>query len=128
MLNLSEMHDGYFDGLWNCGDGDLHLFFRNNSGDRGTLVLRLVAAANVVGFRQGNVIFDIEVIPTDKLTASNISDAYGLVPEDESQSEKLLDRAKSQGLSVLNVNPSYGAQCTFLYRFAEMHDGHVMSV
>ncbi|ABF39207.1 hypothetical protein Acid345_0202 [Candidatus Koribacter versatilis Ellin345] len=125
MLKLSEMHDGYFDGAWNSGYGETHLFLRSNSGFRGTVVLRGVAAANVESFRQGNVIFDIETIPTEQLTSSNISDSYGLASDEESRCEKLLALAKSEGLSILNVNPSYGAQCTFLYRSAEILDGHV---
>jgi hypothetical protein len=126
MLNLSEMHDGYFDGLWSSGDGELYIFLRAYGGFRGTLVLRGVASANVENFRQANIVFDFETISTEQLTASNISDAYALAPGEESQSEKLLARAKTDGLSVLNVNSSYGAHGTFLYKTAETLDGHVI--
>ena len=126
MLRLTEMHDGYFDGLWNSGDGSLHLFFRTYTGVRGTLVLRGVNAVNVEEFRQGNVVFDVETIKTEELSAANISDAYALSLDEGEKSAKLLESAKAEGLSVLNVNPSYGAQCTFLYRSAEMLDGHVL--
>ena len=125
MLKLSEMHDGFFDGLWIAGDSWIHLFLRTSSGVRATLILGGVEAANVQDLRQGNIVLDLQVIAPEHLTVEDIAEAYQLTPNEARQSEKLLSETKSRSLSVLNVNPSYGAQCTFLYRSAEMVEGHV---
>jgi hypothetical protein len=78
---------------------------------------------NVANFKAGNIVFDVVLVDSGELTVEHIEQLY------ESDSEKLqelLKRAQKQGLSVLEVNPSYGAGCTVLFRSAEILPGHVL--
>jgi len=73
-----------------------------------------VEALNISGLKQGNIIFDLVLIPPDKLTLKHVEEAYALKVGDAEMSHRLLNKAQEQGLFGLEINSSYGAEGTAL--------------
>ena len=126
MDGLPDIHDGYFDGLCVSSQKSVHLFLRTDRGERSTIVLKGVEAMNVSNFLEGNIILDIVVVGAEKLAIGDIEQIYQLQPTQAEMAERLLRNAQQQGLSVLYITPSYGAQCAVLYQIAEMLPNHVL--
>jgi len=57
----------------------------------------------------------------------NIEQAYDLKSGDVEMARQLLRKAKEQGLSGLEINPSYGAEGTAIFRTAASVPEHVLS-
>lgn len=127
MIDLPDLHDGYFDGLWISGNDSAHLFFRTEECLRLTLVLREVEAMYVSSLCAGNIILDVVVVPTAKLTSEMISDVHQLSPSESDLAEKLLVKAQQKGLTLLEFTSSYGAEGSFLFRSAELLLKHCLS-
>jgi hypothetical protein len=127
MTNLPDLHDGFFDGVWLSPGKDARLFVRTEGGERSTIVLGGVEALNVCGMRAGNIILDLALIASDKLTLKHIEQAYDLSNEKEGMSRRLLSQAQEQGLSGLEISPSYGAECTVLFRVVDTIPEHVLA-
>ena len=75
-----------------------------------------VVALDANGFRAGNVVFDAIVRDHEEIVFRDITQLYDLRegPAGESQGMRLLDRARQEGLTLLEVSPSYGGTCMVL--------------
>ncbi len=120
------MHDGFFDGLWISENKSAYLFLRTDTGVRSTLVLKDVERIDVSNFRAGNIVLDVVFIDSGELKTEHIQQLYEF--SDSGKAHQFLKEAQERGLRVLEVNPSYGADCTALFRTAEILPGHVLPV
>ena len=127
MTTLPDLHDGFFDGLWLSTDKRARLFVRTVAGERSTIILTDVEALNIFGLRAGNIILDLVVIAPDKLTVKDIEQAYDLKSGEAEKASQLLRKAQEQGLSGLEINPSYGAEGTAIFRAATTVPEHVLT-
>lgn len=127
MTSLPNLHDGFFDGLWLSVDKQARLFVRTVEGERSTIRLTEVEALNISGLRAGNVIFDVVLIPLDKLTIEDIKQVYDLKDGEPENARQLLIRAQQQGLCALEINPSYGAEGKVLCRNINRLPEHVLT-
>jgi hypothetical protein len=126
MNALRDIHDGFFEGVFASENKAAHLFFRSHNGERSTLVLSGVERLDVSGFRAGNIILDVTLFDSSELKAEQIARLYGLSNPEKVQ--QLLIQAQDKGLQRLELNPSYGAECTALFRSAEVLSGHVWPI
>jgi hypothetical protein len=124
MDDLPDMHDGFFDGLWTSENKSAYLFLRTYTGERSTLVLKDVERIDVSNFKAGNIILDVVSVDPGELTLEHIQRLYGF--SDSEKAQQFLKKAQERGLRVLEVNPSYGADCTAAFRTAEILPGHVL--
>jgi hypothetical protein len=122
MTTLPNLHDGFFDGVWLSADKRARFFVRTLMGERSTIILTDVEALNIRGLGAGNIIFD-----PDSLTVENIEQAYDLKRGDVEMARQLLGKAKERGLSALEINPSYGAEGTAIFRSAAIEPEHVLA-
>ncbi len=115
MKSYPEFHDGFLEGLW-IDSKTVHVYLATVHSERFTAVAGGVVALAASGFRVGNVILDVLSRNCDELTLEDISELYELTESSiqEGQREKLLVRAKEHELTVLEINPSYGATCLLL--------------
>jgi len=127
MTTLPDLHDGFFDGLWLSTDKRARLFVRTVAGERSTIILTDVEALNIFGLRAGNIILDLVVIAPDKLTVKDIEQAYDLKSGEDKKASQLLHKAQEQGFSGLEINPSYGAEGTAIFRAVETVPEHVLA-
>jgi hypothetical protein len=65
--------------------------------------------------KERNIILDLVIRATDELTHTDIETAYGIAT-DSPQVARLLATAKEDHLQALEINPSYGAEGTILFR------------
>jgi hypothetical protein len=127
MTTLPDLHDGFFDGLWLSADKRARFFVRTVAGERSTIILTDVEALNICGLMAGNIIFDLVLIAPDKLTVKDIEQAYDLKSGEVEKASQLLRKAQHQGLSGLEINPSYGAEGTALFRAVATVPEHVLA-
>ena len=127
MTTLPDLHDGFFDGVWLSPDKRARFFVRTVARECSTIILPDVEALNISGLRAGNIIFDLALIAPDKLTVQHIEQAYDLKSRDIEMTRRLLDKAQERGLSGLEVNPSYGAEGTAIFRAVSIVPGHVLA-
>jgi hypothetical protein len=126
MTSLPDLHDGFFDGAWVSADKSARVFVRTEVGERSTIVLSGVEALNITDLRGGNIIFDLVLIASDRLTVKHIEQAYALQSGDGEKSCRLLSKAQEQGLSALEINSSYGAEGIVLFRAGDIVPEHVL--
>jgi hypothetical protein len=127
MTTLPDLHDGFLDGLWLSADKRACFFVRTLAGQRSTIILTDVEALNICNLRAGNIIFDLVLIAPDKLTVQDIERAYDLKSGEVEKSSQLLRKAQQQGLSGLEINPSYGAEGTAIFRAVATVPEHVLA-
>ena len=127
MDEMPQLHDGFFDGLWLSGDKSVLLFVRTEAGERSTIALSGVEAMEVSDVKVGNIIFDLALTPTQNLTAPDIQQLYGL-RDDGKEAAELLRRAQQKGLSLLTINPSYGAHGLVLFETAKILPNHILPI
>lgn len=126
MPTLPDLHDGFFDGVWLSADKRACFFVRTVAGERSTIILTDVEALNICGLRAGNIIFDLVLIAPDKLTVKNIEQAYDLKSGEVEKASQLLRKAQEQGLSGLEINPSYGPEGMAIFRTVATIPEHVL--
>lgn len=61
-MTLTDLHDGFFDGVWLSADRGARFFVRTVAGERSTIILTDIEALNICGLRAGNIIFDLVLI------------------------------------------------------------------
>lgn len=127
MTTLPNLHDGFFDGVWLSADKRARFFVRTVTGERSTIILTDVEALNICGLRGGNIILDLVLIAPDKLTVKDIEQAYDLKNGEDRKASQLLRKAQEQGLFGLEINPSYGAEGTAIFRAVATVQEHVLS-
>jgi hypothetical protein len=113
--------------VWLSADKSARFFVRRVAGERSTIILTDVAALNTCDLRAGNIIFDLVVIAPDKLTMEDIEQAYDLKNGEVEKARQLLAKAQEQGLSGLEINPSYGAEGTAIFRAVATIPEHVLA-
>jgi hypothetical protein len=127
MTTLPNLHDGFFDGVWLWADKCARFFVRTVAGERPTIILTDVEALNICGLRAGNIIFDLVLIVPEKLTVQDIEQAYDLKSGEGEKASQLLRKAQQQGLSGLEINPSYGSEGTAIFRAVATVPEHVLA-
>ena len=126
MSSLAELHDGSFDGVWLSPNKGARFFVRTDEGERSTIILSGVEALNVTDIRQGNIILELVCIAPEKLTLNHIEDAYALDSGEVEMANRLLTKAQELGLSGLEINSSYGAVGTVLFRAIDTVGEHLL--
>jgi hypothetical protein len=127
MTSLPDLHDGFFDGVWLSPNKGARLFVRTEAGKRLTIVLTGVEALSFSGIRAGNIVFDAVLVASDKLTLKHIEDAHSLKEDQVEMSHRLLSEAQERRLFGLEMNSSYGAEGTVLFRAVDIVAEHVLS-
>ncbi len=129
---IPNLHDGSFDGLWISGNKEntgACLFVRAADGERFTVVLKGVERLNIQDVRQGNIIFDVLLIPPDAITIEQVREACDLQDERyEGMSQRMLEKAQQERLCALEMSTSYGAHGTVLFRAATIVPGHIFDM
>jgi hypothetical protein len=118
-MNIPNFHDGHFDGLRIGQSKSIDLFLRTQDGKSFHLVLQDVDALTLTGVKAGNIIFDLVLRNNEQLTGSDMAELYG-VDVDSPQATDLLNQKRDLGLQLLEINASYGAQGTVLFRTLEI--------
>jgi hypothetical protein len=119
-MNIPNFHDGHFDGL-RIGPGKLvHIFLRTRDEKSFILALQGVEALTLSGIKQGNIIYDLVFRGAHQLTCSDMEELYGLNASSP-QAADLLKAKCEQGLRLLEINASYGAQGSVLFHDFETH-------
>lgn len=127
MTTLPDLHNGFFDGLWLSADKHARIFVRTLAEIRSTIILTGVEALNICGLKAGNIILDLVLIAPNELTVKDIEQAYDLKSGEDQNASQLLRRAQEQGLSGLEINPSYGAEGTVIFRAVATVSEHVLA-
>jgi hypothetical protein len=112
---IPNFHDGYFDGLRLGPNQLVQIFLRTVDGKSFVLELEGVQRLAVGGVKEGNIILDLLIRTGDELTLTDIESAYDISTE-SSQVARWLASARESHLQVLEINPSYGAEGTILFR------------
>ena len=115
MKNYGQFHDGYLEGLW-IYDTIVHVFLRTLGKERFTAVAEGVVALGASGFRAGNLILQVALRGNDEIVFRDIAELYDLQDGSagEDQGMRLLGKARQEGLTLLAIDPSYGATCLVL--------------
>jgi hypothetical protein len=121
MRNYSEFHDGIFEGVWIDGD-TVYVFLGTHTKERFVALSSGVSALNVTDFRKGNLIFEVITRTSEEVTVEDMVTLHYLREGEEgnAQATKLLSQTQQKRLSILEINPSYGATCLLLARSIEI--------
>ncbi len=123
MKTYSQFHDGYLEGLWIDGT-TVHVFLNTLEKERFTAVANGVVALGASGFRAGNIILRVATRDHEEIVFRDIAELYDLRPgpPGEGQGMRLLEKARQQGLTLLAIDPSYGATCLVLAHSVDLLD------
>ena len=121
MRKYAQFHDGFLEGFWIDGT-TVHVYLNTLEKERFTAVAEGVAAMDSNGFRAGNVIFDVVVRDRDEIVLGDIAQLYDLRegPEGESQGMRLLDKARQERLTLLDIGSTYGGTFMVLAHSANL--------
>jgi hypothetical protein len=122
MREYGEFHDGWFEGLW-IDAKTTHVFLSTKERERFVFVADGVAEQAIDGIKSGNIIFEVLIRDTEEVFLRDIQCLYALrtVSTGEIQGANLLEKARLQGWKILEINPSYGANCLILANSFELH-------
>jgi hypothetical protein len=118
-MNIPNFHDGHFDGLRIGPNKLVNLFLKAQDGQSFILVLQDVDAMTISEIEQGNIIFDLVFRSAEELTCSDMAELYG-VDVDAPLAGDLLRAKREEGFQLLEINASYGAQGSVLFRTFEI--------
>ena len=120
---IPSFHDGSFDGVWIPAKNKAHLFLTTADNKRFTVALEGVRALHLWNIREGNIVLDLILIDTDQLTEGHIESAYelGNIARDL-QLATLLASARQEGLRMLEMTTSYGAEGVVLFKGIELSE------
>jgi hypothetical protein len=115
MKNYDQFHDGSFDGLL-IDRAAVTVFLSTNDKQPFVIEAKGVAAIIAGGFKAGNIIFEVLVREHVELVLRDVTEVYGLPPVSDAvgRAQELLRDAIERRLMVLEINPSYGANCLVL--------------
>jgi hypothetical protein len=121
MKNYTQYHDGFFDGLWRQNEGIVQVYLRTSEKERTTVVLTGVVMLKVMGFKTGNIIFEVLTRHHDEITLQDIAELYDLKSDHEPAKweHELLEKARQEDFQIFELNPSYGGSCLILARTTE---------
>jgi hypothetical protein len=118
-MNIPNFHDGYFDGL-RIGPSQLaNLFLRTQDSKSFIMILQGVGALTVSEIKQANIILDLVFRRSGELTRADMAALYS-VDLDAPQATDVLRAKREQGLQLLEINASYGAQGLVLFQTYEL--------
>jgi hypothetical protein len=125
MTNYDQFHDGWLDGLL-IEQASVQVFISTEEKQPYVIAAGGVVALCADGFKAGNIIFEVLTRQQDELTLQDITESYGLSADinGQEQAQKLLGEARERGLTVLQVNPSYGGTCILLAESVELLPRH----
>jgi hypothetical protein len=128
MIALPDFHDGFFDGLWISEKKIVRLFLRTSNGERSTIVLRDVERLSTSNFLQGNIILYVVLVDPGRLTTAHIEQLYWPqeAKAEAETAQQPLRSAQERSLWALEINPSYGAEFTALFKAIETSPNHVL--
>jgi hypothetical protein len=121
LKNYSEFHDGFFDGLM-LDDSVSHIFVSTPQKKRFVIRAQNVASLTAGEFKEGNIIFDVLIRSSDEVTLEDIQAVYSHFSGVDAsiQAQRALEKARENGLSLLEIGSSYGATCLLLARSFEL--------
>jgi hypothetical protein len=125
MKNYDQFHDGSLDGFL-IDQASVQVFLGSEQKQPFVIAAGGVVAMAADGFKAGNIIFEVLMRPSEELTLQDVAETYGLAAgvAGEDQARKLLEKAKEQGLILLEINPSYGGHCLILAKSFELLHRH----
>jgi hypothetical protein len=126
MKTYGEFHDGFFEGLWiDKARKAVQVYLSTDQGERTTVVLGGVVMLKAGGLREGNIIFEVVIRCGSEITHEDIGELYELHADREAAAWEvnLLNRALTEQMQILEVNPSYGGQCLILAREIQFNPG-----
>ena len=121
MKRYVEFHDGLLDGLLIDGPNAC-VFLSTDEKEHLVLEGSDVAAVDAGIFKEGNIIFEVLVYGCGELTPEQMIAAHGPMSDYglPDQAQRWLAKAQQGGLSLLEINPSYGAACLVLARTIDL--------
>jgi hypothetical protein len=121
MKDYNQFHDGYLEGLWIDGT-TVHVYLCTLEKQGFTAVAQGVVALAATGFRAGNLIFEVLLHSPEEVALCDIAEVYNLPngSAGELQTKRELEKARQEGLTLLEINPSYGASCLILAHSVEL--------
>lgn len=121
MKNYDQFHDGRLDGLL-IQERFVQVFLSTESKEPFVLAATGVVVLTANGFKTGNIIFEVLTKQSTEIMLQDIVDVYELSAVDTSsdQGEELLRKAQVKQLILLEINPSYGANCLILAETVEL--------
>lgn len=113
-------HDGLLEGVLTLVETkDVHLGVRALSGEANVITLRQVEALHVADFLQGNIVFDMRVLPA-RDAAANTEVRAKLLERFDRDATKL-----SEDATVFWLTSSYGAELLAVCREVEVIEGRL---
>lgn len=112
---FSRFHDGFFNGLLISGES-VCVFISTVDNERYALHAAGVVALLSEQIRAGNIILDVQIKSTEEIDREDVREVHGFpgTEQGDQWAEKGLQDAKTAGLSLLVINPSYGGRCLAL--------------
>jgi hypothetical protein len=116
MKEYEQFHDGYFEGIWIPAKGAAHVYLATSDRQRSTAVLNGVVMVRVTGFKEGNIILDVDTRNGTEANLGDITTLYDLKPNHEPATWEiqLLERIKNKLLFLFEISSSYGGECLIL--------------
>jgi hypothetical protein len=125
MISWPNFHDGYVDGVLTSGP-DTSIFLRTVNAEKFTIILHGVEQLVLNDFRQGNIVFRVDLLEPAQLDDSSIRDLehleQGSVPTD--LRERWLGRIKKNELKAIGISASYGAVLVATFHSQEIKSGY----
>ena len=121
MKKYVEFHDGFLDGLLLDGP-NASVFLSTYQKEHFVLEASDVAAVDAGIFKEGNIIFEVLVHGCEELTLEQMIAVHGPMSDYglPDQAQRWLAKAQQGGLTLLEINPSYGATCLVLARTIDL--------
>src|SRR5437868_3537213 len=119
MSDWVDFHDGYVDGvLVSEADSNAHIYLRTVAKEKFVLTLHEVDVLRLEDFRQGNIIFEVQLLSLDQIDAQFVLHAYDYsdVSKDRFDFNAWIETARRKGLRGLEITPSYGCSMSALFK------------
>ncbi len=114
-MYFKQFHDGFYNGLLINGNS-LELFISTDANER--FVIRATGLVALLSgeIKAGNIIFDVEIRTAEEIDPEFIREVHGFPRSEQGDqwTNRALLTAKSDGLSLLTLCPSYGGNCLAL--------------
>jgi hypothetical protein len=123
---IPDFHDGFVDGVIVSGR-QAKIFLRMLDGQKFTLQLQEVERLHVENFREGNIIFGVDMLEPEQLTAEQIGEAYQYSAHDQQGfvMGDWIEKARQRGLKTIEISASYGCSALMVFGNFELREGYV---
>ena len=126
MVTPPVFHDGFVDGMLVRGSSAL-ILLRTATERRYTLQLNEVDTLRANDFRQGNIIFELNLLSVSQLDRSFVFEAYDY--NDQFKKQFVLEAWKrkvdEKRLEALEITASYGCQLLAVFRSPNLIEGYI---